>query len=97
MDRKLPKISVTVPPDLLADLDYLRLRLGVSRSSLISQFLVEGVPHLRRLVESIPESPEAFDLVRFRGESVDIVRERMSALRSLDSDLFSEALRGLDD
>lgn len=89
MERKLPKVSVTLRPELLVDLDYLTARLGVSRSSLISELLSDVVPDMRRLIEAVPLSPEPPDLVRFRGESADLVRERMENLKALDADLFA--------
>jgi hypothetical protein len=57
---------------------------------LVSQLLVDGVEHMRRLVELIPPNPTPADLVRMRGESVDVVKARLDSLKGLSDDLFSE-------
>ena len=90
MQRKLPKISITLTPELLDDLAYLVSRTGVSRSALISSLLEEAVPSMRRVMEQIPVNPTPADVVRFRGASAEIVRERLETIRSLDDDLFAQ-------
>jgi len=89
MNRNLKKISITVDPALLDDLDYVVARLGVSRSALISGMLGEAVPDMRKLLEQVPLNPEPADVVRFRGESAGVVRQRIESLRALDEDLFA--------
>lgn len=96
MERKLPKISVTVPPELLADLDHVAARLGVSRSALVSGLLGDVLPDMRTVLDAIPLSPEPLDMVRFRGASADIVRKRLDEVQELDSDLFSAITGGKD-
>lgn len=92
MQRKLSKISITLEPELLDDLAYLVDRTGVSRSAIISSLLAETVPPMRKLLEQVPINPSPSDVVRFRGASADIIRERLESLRALDGDLFSQAL-----
>lgn len=92
MNRNLRKISITVDPALLDDLDYVSKRAGVSRSALISGLLGEILPATRELFEKVPLNPEPADVVRFRGESADIVRARLGSIRDLDSDLFSQIM-----
>ena len=96
MERKLSKISVTVPPELLADLDHVAARLGVSRSALVSGLLGEVLPDMRALLDAVPLNPEPLDIVRFRGASADIVRKRLGEVHELDSDLFSAIVGGKD-
>lgn len=96
MERKLPKISVTVPPELLADLDHVAARLGVSRSALVSGLLGDVLPDMRTVLDAIPLSPEPLDMVRFRGASAEIVRKRLDEVQELDSDLFSAIVGGKD-
>ena len=74
----------------MANLDYLSSRMSVSRSALVTQLLLDGVAHMRRLVEVIPPNPTPADLVRMRGESIEEVRARIESLKSLENDLFSE-------
>lgn len=90
MHRNLKKISITVNPSLLDDIDYVVGRLGVSRSAFISEMLSEAVTPVRRLLEQVPINPEASDVLRFRGESVELVRSRIESVKGAEDDLFSE-------
>lgn len=96
MERKLPKISVTVSPEVLADLDHVTKRLGVSRSALVSGLLGDLLPDMRSVLDAVPLSPEPLDVVRFRGASAGIVRKRLEELQEIDSDLFSAVVGGKD-
>lgn len=90
MRRNLSKISITIPPELLADLDYVSGRLGVSRSALISEVLPQGLQMMRSMLEQVPLNPSPDDVLRFRGESADLVREKIESLRGMSDDLFSK-------
>ena len=90
MRRNLSKISVTIPPELLADLDYVAGRLGVSRSALISEVMPEALGVMRSMLEQVPLNPTAEDVLRFRGESAGIVREKIDSLRGMSDDLFGK-------
>lgn len=87
---KSRKVSLSLDANLVANLDYLSSRLSVSRSALVTQLLLDGVAHMRRLVQVIPPNPTPADLVRMRGESIEEVRARIESLKSLENDLFSE-------
>ena len=87
---KMTKVSLSLPPSLVVNLDYLSARLGVSRSALVGQFLEDGVSEMRKLLEVIPPSPTPADMLRLRGESAEVVRARLSTLKGLSDDLFSE-------
>lgn len=87
---KSRKVSLSLDADLVANLDYLSSRMSVSRSALVTQLLLDGVAHMRRLVEVIPPNPTPADLVRMRGDSIEEVRARIESLKSLENDLFSE-------
>lgn len=87
---KSRKVSLSLDANLVANLDYLSGRMSVSRSALVTQLLLDGVAHMRRLVEVIPPNPTPADLVRMRGESIEEVRARIESLKSLENDLFSE-------
>lgn len=87
---KSRKVSLSLDANLVANLDYLSSRMSVSRSALVTQLLLDGVTHMRRLVEVIPPNPTPADLVRMRGESIEEVRARIESLKSLENDLFSE-------
>lgn len=87
---KSRKVSLSLDANLVANLDYLSSRMSVSRSALVTQLLLDGVAHMRRLVEVIPPNPTPADLIRMRGESIEEVRARIESLKSLENDLFSE-------
>jgi metal-responsive CopG/Arc/MetJ family transcriptional regulator len=86
----LRKISVSLPDELVKNLDYLATRTGTSRSAIISEFLTEAAEHTRKLLELVPPSPTAADVVRMRGESEAVVRERLASLQGIANDLFSQ-------
>lgn len=88
---KLRKVSLALNPQLVDDLDYLTARLGVSRSAFVSEILTQAAADVRRLLEVIPESPQPADAVRFRGDSVEVVKQRLASLQQVldGTDLFS--------
>lgn len=86
---KSAKISVSLPPALVDDLDYISGRLGVSRSALLAQLLADAVPQMRGLIEAIPPAPTAADLLRMRGQSEELVRQRVDGLKGMTNDLLS--------
>lgn len=90
MRRNLSKISITVPPELVADLDYVSGRLGVSRSALISEILPESLGIMRSMLEQVPLNPTPEDVLRFRGESADLVRGKIESLKGMTDDLFAK-------
>lgn len=90
MRRNLSKISITIPPELLTDLDYVSGRLGVSRSALIAEVLPQALQMMRSMLEQVPLNPSPDDVLRFRGESADLVREKIESLREMSDDLFSK-------
>jgi metal-responsive CopG/Arc/MetJ family transcriptional regulator len=86
----LRKISVSLPEELVVNLDYLASRTGTSRSAIISEFLSEAAEQTRKLLELVPPNPTAADVVRMRGESEAVVRERLASLQGIANDLFSK-------
>lgn len=90
MRRNLSKISITIPPELLADLDYVSGRLGVSRSALIAEVLPEALGFMRGMLEQVPLNPTPDDVLRFRGESAELVRQKIDSIREMGDDLLSK-------
>lgn len=82
------KITISVPPDLVEDLDYLAGRMGVSRSAIISEVLGGSLEEMRALMELVPENPTQADVLRMRGESADLIRQRLASLQGIANDLF---------
>lgn len=88
--NKTSKISVSLPADVVADLDYMSHRLGVSRSAIIAEMLGESLADAVRLVKLIPPNPTPADVLRMRGDSEELVRQRLASITALDGDLFAE-------
>lgn len=92
----MKRASFTLPPAVVDDLDYVSRRIGVTKSSIVSDVLSEALGPLSALLRSIPEDATAEDasaaLMRFRGASSDVIRGRLDALRdamdSLDPESF---------
>lgn len=84
------KVSLSLEESTVDDLDYVTRRMGISRSALVSQLLLEALPSVRQVIELIPDSPTAADVVRYRGESKAIVQSRLESARRATDDLFSE-------
>lgn len=89
MAERMVRMSFTVPPSLRNDLSYLSVRLGVTKSALLSLLVGEPLGDLRQLVEDIPETPTDADVRRFRGRSREIIEQRVGNLQDLTSDLLS--------
>lgn len=87
---KMSKISVSLPQSLVSDLDYVANRMGVSRSAVLSQFLTEAASDARRVLELIPPNPTPAELLRMRGQSEDLIRERLDQVQGMTNDLFSK-------
>ena len=78
----IKRLSLSVPLDLAADLDYVHRRIGVSKSALVSELLSPGLRDVRLLLESLPDDPTPDDLVRLRGASADLVADRVDRYQS---------------
>lgn len=87
---RLQKISLALDPSVVSDMAHISKRLGVSRSALVGYLLSESVPVMRQLLDQIPLSPTPADAVRFRGESIALVQERIADLQGIADDLFSK-------
>lgn len=86
----ITKISVSLPTPLVADLDYLSKRMGVSRSALIGELMTDAAAEMRRLLQLVPPNPTPSDVLRMRGQSEDVIRQRLSSLQGMTNDLFSK-------
>lgn len=87
---KTRKISVSLSGSLVDDLDYISARTGVSRSAIISEFMAEALSEARRVFELVPPNPTPADVVRMRGESEELIRQRLASLQGIADDLFSK-------
>ena len=78
--QKLIRLTISLPPDQYHDLAYISQRMGISRSAVLTQMLGDGLAHARRLVACVPESPDDYTVSRYRGDSKEIIRERLQTL-----------------
>lgn len=92
----MQRASFTLPPEVVANLDYVSRRMGVTKSSIVSEVLSEALGPISTLLRSIPSDAGPEDataaLMRFRGASGEVIRGRLDALRdamdSIDPDAF---------
>lgn len=90
MSAKMVRVSFTVPPSIRDNLDYLSSRMGVTKSSMVSELLSGPLADLRGLMEQIPENPTDTDVIRARGRSNELIIQRLQSLRKIEGDLFDE-------
>ena len=84
------KITISIPEETVEYLNYLSDRLRVTRSSLITEMMSEPIRDLAVLVSSVPDNPTREDLLHAKGQSIQLVEERINAARRLGDDLFSK-------
>jgi len=84
------KITISVPPTLVDDLDYIAGRMGISRSAIIAELMCDTIAHMRAMVELVPENPTPADALRYRGESAELVRQRLASLQGIAHDLLAD-------
>ena len=82
---KVRKISVSLPAELVNDLNYISHALGVSRSAFLSASLAQSLPMLRETVQGI-----GVDLVNSDLSDADVIRRyRSNSKAQIDSMLKS--------
>ena len=88
------RITISLPDQLLADLDFIASRFGVSRSGVVAGLLQEVVPPTREIASLMPPSGHSVtegDVRRFRGASAEIISKQLArALLGDQHDLFSK-------
>jgi hypothetical protein len=78
---KMVRMSFTVPPSLRDDFDYVSLRLGVSKSSVLSSMMSGALSEIVLILRDIPPVPAESDVLRFRDSSVRLINSRLSDLK----------------
>ena len=89
------RITISLPDDLLADLDFVASRFGISRSGVVAGLLKEIVPPTREIASLMPpagESVSEADVKRFRGASAEIISKQLAKalLGEVQNDLFAK-------
>lgn len=85
----IKRCTLSLPTDLVAQLDKLSALTRVSRSALVTQLLAEPVGVLDKLI-SVDSVAQPDSLRRLRGESMAYVSDKVSELKELlaGDDLF---------
>jgi hypothetical protein len=89
------RVTISLPDDLLSDLDFVASRFKITRSGVVSGLLSEVVPSVRAIVGLMPppgsDVTEA-DVKRFRGASADLISKQLAQLLlgEVQNDLFSK-------
>tara|TARA_R110001583_G_C5615097_1_gene405694 strand:- start:186 stop:470 length:285 start_codon:yes stop_codon:yes gene_type:complete len=83
---KMARMSFTVPPSLRDDLDYVAMRLGVSKSSVLTSMLTSALSDVTRILHEVPLKPTDRDSLRFRDSSVRLIHDRMRELDEILKD-----------
>lgn len=76
----IKRLSLSVPPEVAADLNFVSRRLSISKSAIVSTLLQGGLRDFRMLLESLPPDPDDTDMARFRGASAEMITHRMDSI-----------------
>lgn len=74
------RCSVSLPTELVEQLDFVAGRMKVSRSALLSALLSEAMPGLVHIISVLPEDPSMVteaDARRFRGATADVLSKQI--------------------
>lgn len=74
-------LSLSVPPEVASDLNFVHRKLNISKSALVTTLLQNGLRDFRVLLESLPPEPDDQDMKRFRGASAKLITDRMAAVQ----------------
>lgn len=77
------RVSFYISESLNDNLSLVSRRMGVSKSVLVDRLLEVPTQSLVDLLSSLPESPSAGDVLRFRGRSMNLVDQQVSEMRDL--------------
>lgn len=88
------KVTVSLPPSVVDDLDFIASRMRISRSALLSGVLGECVPGLLAVAKCVPAEGDVGedDVRRARGASAEIIGEKIKLLLAGgEDDLFTNS------
>lgn len=88
------RLTVSLPKEVVSNLDYISTTIGMSRSAFLSALLSESLPPLVPLVQVVASGVKDGDLKRYRGSATSSIDETVSRLVSgievLQDDLFKK-------
>lgn len=82
------KVSVSLPLDVLEQVDFVASRFRMTRSAFISSLLSDTMPSIMKVAQCIPPEGQECDgetVKRFRGASAELISDSMKILRSGES------------
>jgi hypothetical protein len=82
---KVRKITVSLPEEVVSNLDHISKKMRISRSALLSSLLASGLPGLVEVVDCMPDAGVEFtgsDARRLRGVSGKVIGAEISRLIS---------------
>jgi len=74
------RLSLSVPSELAADLNFISRRMSISKSAVITELVGKGLKDFRMLLEALPPEPSDTDMKRFRGTSAEMITNRMQSI-----------------
>lgn len=86
----MKRVSFTLPPEVVQNLNYISQRLGVSKSSVVGDLLGKGLSPLAELLRVMPadNSAPSDDVIRrLRGASGEHIRGQLDHLREVFDEL----------
>ena len=86
----MKRASFTLPPEVVDQLAYVSSQLGVSKSSIVGEILSEALgplSQLLRVATTDTSSDPSETLLRLRGASGELIRERLDDLREVMSSI----------
>lgn len=75
------RITVSLPPETLEQLDLVSKGLGLSRSAFLSSFLGQSLPALCALASNVVEAEKTGDSRRYRGEVISEANKLITAMQ----------------
>lgn len=78
--------SLHLPVQVAKDLNYVAKRLGVTQSALVAHLLGEPLADIRGLLQQTPEPADAVAVKRLRGQSAELVAQRLAEANLLLDD-----------
>lgn len=77
------RVSLSLPCDLLDQLDFVCGRMGLSRSALVSALVSQATPTMVEMLKSVPPNPDdatSAERRRFRGIAAKSIATEIEAL-----------------
>ena len=82
------RISLSLPDDLIGQLDFVSDRMGLSRSALVSALLSQGLPTMVDMLKAVPANPDdatPSERRRFRGIAAKSIANEIEDLLTGES------------